>query len=409
MQNIIKILKKLQKITSTKIFMVGSYTRNFFIRTCGDPAEKLDNNVEAVMFGASIYEFMKHTPKNQKLISQISIQYDNENIASITLQTPEKRFIRILFSRRKIKPDGIIIMDKNATLIQDVKCRDFKMNSLYLPVNYESQKDLIDLCKGINDIKMKRVSSIASPRVCLKTSHPNLIKAISMAAVSNFDVEETLLREISRYAKLMKEVDPDIVRAEFNKILTCKTPSKYLSLLEKTGLLREFCSELSSCVGVTQEPKYHKYDVFNHCLYSCDNVEPDLVIRLAAVLHDIGKPETRKIRNGKITFFKHEVISKRKAEAFLNRLHYDTNTKNRVLNLVALHMYHYTDNYSDSGIRKFIRKAGVTVDDIKTINQLPLFKLRAGERLGSGVKRKPITLNQKQFEKRIRKILLQSV
>jgi len=138
-------------------------------------------------------------------------------------------------------------------------------------------------------------------------------------------------------------------------------------------------------------------------------VEPDLVIRLAAVLHDIGKPETRKIRNGKITFFKHEVISKRKAEAFLNRLHYDTNTKNRVLNLVALHMYHYTDNYSDSGIRKFIRKTGVTVDDIKTIDQLPLFKLRAGERLGSGVKRKPITLNQKQFERRIRKILLQSV
>jgi len=183
-----------------------------------------------------------------------------------------------------------------------------------------------------------------------------------------------------------------------------KKPSRHLKLLNRLHLLHHVIPELAVCVGVKQDTKYHKYDVFTHCVYTCDHTEPNLALRLAGLLHDVGKPETRKVIGDRVTFHKHEMVSVKKAKAFLNRLKYDGRTKEDVLNLVRLHMYHYTREYTDGAIRRFIKKAGINKDNVNDLGNIPLFKLRAAERLGNGRKTDPVTPRQLDFEKRIKEI-----
>jgi len=118
--------------------------------------------------------------------------------------------------------------------------------------------------------------------------------------------------------------------------------------------------ELDICVGVTQDKRYHKWDVFHHCIFTCDNLEPNLMLRLGGLLHDIGKPITRVVTKDKgITFHKHEMAGVKLAKNLLIKLGYSNAIRKEILMLVRLHMYHYTREYTDGAIRRFIKKAGI--------------------------------------------------
>jgi poly(A) polymerase/tRNA nucleotidyltransferase (CCA-adding enzyme) len=106
----------------------------------------------------------------------------------------------------------------------------------------------------------------------------------------------------------------------------------------------------------------------------------------------------------RVTFHKHEMLSVKMTRSFLNRLRYDGNTKTAVLSLVRLHMYHYTRDYGDGAVRRFIKKLSITKDMLGDLGNLPLFKLRQAERLGNGLKIEPVTKRQLDFEDRIKKV-----
>jgi poly(A) polymerase/tRNA nucleotidyltransferase (CCA-adding enzyme) len=127
-------------------------------------------------------------------------------------------------------------------------------------------------------------------------------------------------------------------------------------------------------------------------------------MRLAGVLHDVGKADTRKVIGDRVTFHKHEMVSFKLTRAFLNRLKYDSKTKEEVLTLVRLHMYHYTRDYTNAAVRRFIKRVGINKHNIKDLENIPLFKLRKAERLGNGLKTDPVTQRQRDFEKRIKKV-----
>jgi poly(A) polymerase/tRNA nucleotidyltransferase (CCA-adding enzyme) len=178
--------------------------------------------------------------------------------------------------------------------------------------------------------------------------------------------------------------------------------------MQKIGVLRVIMPELSKCVKVTQDKRYHKYDVFSHCLYTCDNIDRNIILRLTAILHDVGKKDTRKMINNRVTFHKHEMASVKLAKEFLNRLKYSNAIKKEVLLLVRLHMYHYTREYTDAAIRRFIKKARINDSNINNLENFPLFKIRAAERLGNGLKNIPVTKRQKDFQERIVRIYNES-
>lgn len=178
--------------------------------------------------------------------------------------------------------------------------------------------------------------------------------------------------------------------------------------MNKTGIIELLIPELHKCTNCTQDKKYHKYSVFNHLLLACDYSEPNIVARLAALFHDIGKPLAKKIINGRITFHKHEVLSEKETGIILKRLHFSNKIIKKVTHLVRMHMYHYTREYTDAGIRRFIINSGLTSNEINTIEEFPLFKLRQADRIGNGYRKEVITNRQRDFENRIKEVFYKS-
>jgi putative nucleotidyltransferase with HDIG domain len=391
----LQALRLLQEQTKAEVFLVGGFVRDYLRNKKNDD---LDIVVRKVSSKAIVAFLKKHgSCKNITL----AVNNDAFETELILFRGREDNLIAQIVLPRRGKRQ---IADRNNTLRQDAKYRDFKINAMYLPIDFKSKADVIDVVGGLQDIRDRTLSCVSDTDDCLSMSPIRVLRAVSLTARTGYKLDSDLFVGMRKYAPLLKDVIPEAIRREIDKILLSKTPSKYLKLMSKLGILEYTIPELNDCVGVTQDSKYHKYDVFTHCIYTCDNTEPNLVLRLAGLLHDIGKPGTRKQVGRRVTFHKHEMLSVKLARNFLNRLRYDSKTKSDVLSLVRMHMYHYTREYGDSAVRRFIRKQNITEDMLDNIGDLPLFKLRVAERLGNGLKTDPVTQRQLDFEKRIKKV-----
>jgi len=145
------------------------------------------------------------------------------------------------------------------------------------------------------------------------------------------------------------------VHDEIVKILNTTQPSFGFELMRKSGLLNLFLPELDACYNVEQPPEYHKYDVYWHSLYACDAASPEnLIVRLAALLHDIGKPSCKV----GFTFYNHDRVSAEMAEALLRRLKFSSQEIENTINLIRNHMFDYSSDWSDAAVRRYIRRIG---------------------------------------------------
>jgi poly(A) polymerase/tRNA nucleotidyltransferase (CCA-adding enzyme) len=150
--------------------------------------------------------------------------------------------------------------------------------------------------------------------------------------------------------------------------------------MRESGLLGLFLPELAASHGMTQN-KYHLHDIYYHSIYSCDAAPgKDPVLRLASLLHDLGKVPTRRAaEDGEHTFYNHEVIGARIARRVMKRLKFSNEEIERVTNLVVNHMFHYTDEWTDGAVRRFMRKVGV--ENLKDI-----LEIRMADRRGNGMR-----------------------
>lgn len=390
----LQALRTLQEETKAEVFLVGGFVRDY-LRNIGN--DDLDIVIRKVSSNAILAYLHKHGSCKRIILASNNDAFTTELI--LFRGQDDSLIAQIVLPRRGKRQ----IADRNNTLRQDAKYRDFKVNAMYLPINYESKADVVDLVGGQEAIKSRTISCVSNTNDCLSMSPIRILRAISLAAHTGYKLEAELYAAMRESAATIKDVLPEAIRKELNKILLSRKPSTHLKLMRKLKLLKLVIPELDNCVGVTQDMRYHKYNVFAHCIYTCDNTEPDLVLRLAGLLHDIGKVGTRKKVGQRVTFHKHEMLGVKLARSFLNRLRYDGKTKAEVLNLVRLHMYHYTRDYGDGAVRRFVRRMNITEDMLDTLGDLPLFQLRRAERLGNGLKTDPVTQRQLDFEDRIRK------
>ena len=401
----IEALQRLDKETKAEVFVVGGFVRDFLRNKGNSDLDIVVRNLSLKNIKAFLHQY--GTIKEVGLaktndLFEINIilfkSFGDSTEAQITLPRRSKKQIP--------SPDN--------TLQQDVRFRDFKINALYLPINFSSKKEVIDFVGGRNDIEHRRLSSNGSPNERIKESPIRMLRAISLASRIDYKISGDLIAAIKANASLINKCPAESIRIEFNKIIMSKRPSKYLRFLRRVGLLKYIAPEVDACAEVGQDSRYHKYDVFNHLINTVDNCDHNLVIRLAGLLHDIGKPGTRKTLNEedeiRTTFHKHEMVSVNLARDFLKRLKYDTETTKQVLMLVKFHMFHYTREWTDAAIRKFIRRVGLGKEYMTEgkIGQFPLFKLRAAERLGNGLKGIAVTDRQKDFEHKILAIYRES-
>lgn len=397
--NTIQVLQKLNKESPGKVYIVGGFVRDYLRNK---PNKDLDIVIKGLP-SKSIKKFLSKYGKIKSVVLSKTNDIFSVNILLFKAYDDPHVEAQITLPRKgKNQTFG-----PYNTLKQDVKFRDFKINSMYLPINYNSKKDVIDLVDGRNDIIERKICSNGSPTERVKESPIRMLRAISLAARINYSIDIKLWNAIKSNSYLIKKVPADAIRTELDKIIMSKKPSKYLKFLQKTGLLKHIAPELQKCVKVGQDKKYHKYDVFTHLIYTVDNSDFDLVIRLAGLLHDIGKPVVKQTmvdsnKKVRVTFYNHEIVSAKLATVFLKRLKYNNLISKKVIALVRLHMYHYTREWTDAALRRFIKKANIDERymSLEKIPSFPLFQLRAAERLGSG-KKIAITNRQKDFEKRV--------
>jgi len=378
------------------VYLVGGFVRDFI-------RNEKSSDIDAVVKGKAIKSIQAFLAKYGKVkLIELSKVKDTFGVRILLFKAHgDNLTAQIKLPARGKKQT----QDSHNTLRQDSAHRDFTINAMYLPMNAKSREEIIDYHGGKTDIKNKLIRAVGDAIERMQEQPIRMLRAISLAARTGFIIHEDVLFAIKHCAPLLENVNVDAIRKELNHILLCDKPSKYLKMLHILDLLKLIMPELVDCIDVKQERKHHRWDVFHHCIYTCDNVDPELTLRLSGLLHDIGKPATKKIVRGKgITFHKHEMVGSKLAKKMLARLGYDNETKKEISKWIRLHMYHYTREYGDTAVRRFITKAGIKKEDLKNLNEFPLFKLRAAERLGNGFKKIPITPKQKDFEKRIIKI-----
>ncbi len=284
-----------------------------------------------------------------------------------------------------------------ASIFEDLKRRDFTMNALAL--NLETD-ELLDPHNGIEDIKKGIIRAIGDPVERFTEDGLRPVRACRFAAELGFRIEKSTFEAITVTLEKVKSVSIERVRAELEKILHSPVPSKGLLLMEACGILPLIIPELSACKGITQKDM-HAYDVFEHSLLACDGAPADsLVLRLAALFHDIGKPVVMKQSEeteSDITFHRHEEVSAEMAEAILKRLTFPNAIIYAVAHLIRHHMFLYDDSWTDSAVRRFIARVGADhLDEV--------FSLRIADQYGMrGI---PVQYDSLEgFKRRIRAVL----
>ncbi|OHD64617.1 MAG: hypothetical protein A2176_08910 [Spirochaetes bacterium RBG_13_51_14] len=285
----------------------------------------------------------------------------------------------------------------SAELRVDVERRDFTINGLaYDPLS----GDVMDYVGGLRDIEDKIIRTIGDPVLRFMEDGLRPVRACRFAAKLNFAIDEDTFRAIPNTLDIVRKVSKERVRDELIKILESKKPSVGIEYLRTSGLLELFLPELAECHAISQN-KYHIYDIYYHSIYSCDAApKEDPMIRLAALLHDIGKVPTKQPGDdGDYTFYNHEVIGAKIAKKIMKRLKFSNEQIDAVNILILNHMFHYTDEWTDGAVRRFIRKVGLeNIDN--------LFTLRMADRKGNGA-RKGLPAPIEHLKKRIERVIEQ--
>jgi tRNA nucleotidyltransferase (CCA-adding enzyme) len=264
----------------------------------------------------------------------------------------------------------------------DLGRRDFTMNALAWGGPAGATDDgggpapgLIDSFDGRTDIQRRLIRAVGDPRLRFEEDALRIVRAIRFATTLGFTIEPATLDAIRSTAPLVAHLSGERITVELIRILAADRPSVGLRLLAHTGVLAAISPELAAQAGVPQN-KIPGDDLWDHTMRTVDASDNRPVLRLAALLHDIGKPATAADGH----FYHHERVGAELTVAFLERLHLPRSTAERVVHLVRQHMFRYEPNWGDAAVRRFLAKIGpAAIED--------LLALREADNVGSGVPR----------------------
>lgn len=265
------------------------------------------------------------------------------------------------------------------TIEEDLSRRDFTINAQALSTTGE----LIDPFDGKKDLKEKSVKAVGNPGKRFTEDALRLARAVRIATELEFLIEPQTFAAIVKNASLIRNISGERVRDELFKILASNHAADGFLLLRNAKLLKHVLPELEACFGVEQASpgRHHIFDVGTHSVKSlqfCPSGNP--LVRFATLLHDIGKPATREVRNdGTVTFYNHEVIGARMATNISERLHLSRKEREKLFILVRWHLFTVDEATTPAAARRFIRRVGVE-------NISDMLDLRIGDRLGGGLR-----------------------
>ncbi|MGN9791641.1 CCA tRNA nucleotidyltransferase [Streptomyces sp. OZ13] len=258
---------------------------------------------------------------------------------------------------------------------EDLVRRDFTVNAMAVAL---PAKEFIDPHGGLKDLAAKVLRTPGTPEESFSDDPLRMMRAARFAAQLDFEVAPDVVAAMKAMAERIEIVSAERVRDEFNKLLLSGHPRKGLSLLVDTGLAAHVLPELPALRLESDEHHRHK-DVYEHSLTVLDQAialeedEPDLVLRLAALLHDIGKPRTRRFeQDGRVSFHHHEVVGAKMTKKRMTALKYSNEMVKDVSRLVELHLRFHgygTGEWTDSAVRRYVRDSGPLLDRLHKLTR----------------------------------------
>ncbi|MBZ0263635.1 CCA tRNA nucleotidyltransferase [bacterium] len=259
-----------------------------------------------------------------------------------------------------------------ATLEEDLSRRDFTVNAM--AVNIQDRENIIDLFGGKIDLENRIIRTPLEPSRTFSDDPLRILRAVRFAAKLNFEIHQDTLEAMKQERERLKIVSRERINTEFFKILGHNPPSHGLRLLFDAGILEIIFPEISNLSGVEQIGKHHHKDVFNHTLIVVDKVaqKTDRVdLRFAALMHDIGKPTTKRfVDEIGWTFHGHEHVGERMVRKFKKQYKFPEELTDHTSKLVRLHMRPLAlqdEGVTDSAIRRLLVQAGEEIDDLLLI------------------------------------------
>lgn len=266
------------------------------------------------------------------------------------------------------------------TIDGDLVRRDFRVNAMALSV---PDIKLIDPTGGVEDLVAGILRTPTDPNVSFGDDPLRMLRAARFSAQLGFDIDEGTRDAMARLRETLKIVSPERVQGELVRLMQTDDPVRGIRVLVDTGLMDEFLPEISALRLEVDEHHHHK-DVYEHSLTVLQQAieleqsrhpgaEPDVPLRIASLLHDIGKPRTRRLEaGGAVTFHHHDVVGSRMARKRLNALRFDGQTTDAVAKLIELHLrfFGYAEGaWTDAAVRRYVRDAGDVLERLHILTR----------------------------------------
>jgi poly(A) polymerase len=347
--------------TSTPAFIVGGYVRDFFL-------QRESKDIDIVVDGDGI-EFA------EKLIAHMGISvnlcvFKNFGTAHFEYEGAEYEFVGA--RKESYLPQSRNPLVEKGSVEDDQKRRDFTINAMSISLNSHNMGQFYDPFYGLDDLEKKIIKTPCNPEITFNDDPLRMLRAIRFAAQLHFKIHETALVSINRLAPRLKIVAGERIAEELNKMLLTSKPSVAFMFMKSTGVLSQILPEIHALSGVERVGKHAHKDVFLHTLEVLDNVSAvsnNLWLRWASLLHDVGKPLTKRYstQHG-WSFHGHEVVGMKITSNIFKRLKLPQNEKlDYVKKIVGLHLRPIAlveDEVSDSAIRRLLFDAGDDIDDL---------------------------------------------
>jgi tRNA nucleotidyltransferase (CCA-adding enzyme) len=263
------------------------------------------------------------------------------------------------------RPDWVEFVDD---ITADLARRDFTVNAIALD---PADGKLIDPFDGRGDMQRGLLRAVGDPQARFSEDGLRVLRAARFVATLELTLDPATEAAIEPTLGTYRKVAAERVRDEWIKTMKARQPSRAFDVMRRTGILQVTCPPLLEGVGMEQN-KWHAYDVWRHGMECMDACEADPILRMAALLHDVGKPRTRawSDKTKDYTFYDHDRVGAEIAEPILANLRFSNDDRARIVDLVRFHLFHYSDDWTDAAVRRWVRRVGpARVEDLYLLNE----------------------------------------
>jgi tRNA nucleotidyltransferase (CCA-adding enzyme) len=262
------------------------------------------------------------------------------------------------------RPDWVEFVDD---ITADLARRDFTVNAIAID---PGDGKVIDPHGGQADLRARVLRAVGNPVERFSEDGLRVLRAARFVATLEMSLDGETEAAIRPTLATFRKVAAERVRDEWMKAMKATAPSRAFDVMLRTGILEVTCPELLPGVGMEQN-KWHGYDVWRHGLECMDACAGDPILRIAALLHDVGKPATRawSDKTKDYTFYDHERVGAEMAAPIAERMRFSNEERERIVSLVRNHLFHYSDEWTDAAVRRWLRRVGMDrVEDLYALN-----------------------------------------